>query len=102
PLRMPSALAPFFVWLMSPLIAHRLSRPPAGRRGIGDGDRATLRQVARITWRYFEAYVGEESHGLAPDNVQEVPSPQVAYRTSPTNIGLGMLATLAAYDLGYV
>jgi cyclic beta-1,2-glucan synthetase len=26
----------------------------------------------------------------------------VAHRTSPTNIGLGLLATLAAHDLGFI
>ena len=26
----------------------------------------------------------------------------VAHRTSPTNVGMGMLADLAAYDLGYL
>ncbi|MGH7730881.1 MAG: glucoamylase family protein, partial [Candidatus Eiseniibacteriota bacterium] len=39
---------------------------------------------------------------MAPDNVQEVPEERVAHRTSPTNIGMGLLSTLAAYDLGYL
>ena len=41
-------------------------------------------------------------HWLPPDNFQEWPDPRVAHRTSPTNIGMGLLATLAAHDLGYV
>jgi hypothetical protein len=31
---------------------------------------------------------------------QEDHEPSVAHRTSPTNLGLGFLATLAAHDLG--
>ncbi|GAE52154.1 cyclic beta 1-2 glucan synthetase [Xanthomonas arboricola pv. pruni str. MAFF 311562] len=34
--------------------------------------------------------------------MQEYPVTVVANRTSPTNIGLGLLANLAAYDLGYL
>ncbi len=34
--------------------------------------------------------------------MQEQPGPIVAHRTSPTNIGLALLANLAAYDFGYL
>ncbi|MCD7821814.1 MAG: hypothetical protein LUG64_06365, partial [Clostridiales bacterium] len=37
---------------------------------------------------------------LPPDNVQELPALGPARRTSPTNIGLALLACLAAADLG--
>ena len=37
-----------------------------------------------------------EEHWLPPDNVQEVPGPTIANRTSPTNMGLALLANLAA------
>ena len=33
-----------------------------------------------------------DDHWLPPDNVQEQPAPRVAHRTSPTNIGLALLA----------
>ena len=46
--------------------------------------------------------MGGEDHGLPPDNFQETPEPRVAHRTSPTNIGMGLLATLAAHDLGFI
>ncbi len=44
--------------------------------------------------------VGPEDHWLPPDHFQESPS-LTAHRTSPTNIGLLLTSTLAAYDLGY-
>ncbi|MDQ2767475.1 MAG: carbohydrate-binding protein, partial [Gemmatimonadota bacterium] len=39
---------------------------------------------------------------LAPDNYQETPEPIVADRTSPTNLGLQLLATVSAFDLGFI
>src|SRR5262249_47667333 len=44
----------------------------------------------------------QATHWLAPDNFQEDPEPVVAMRTSPTNIGLQLLATVSAYDLGFI
>ena len=41
-------------------------------------------------------------HWLIPDNLQENRRELVAHRTSPTNIGLQLLSTLAAYDFGYL
>ena len=58
--------------------------------------------IARRTWRFFENFVGAEDNWLPPDNFQEDPAAVVAHRTSPTNIGLLLIATAAAHDLGYV
>src|SRR5207247_7451549 len=43
----------------------------------------------------------DEDHWLPPDNFQEDPE-ILAHRTSPTNIGLLLLSTVAAYDFGYL
>ena len=62
-----------------------------------------LRRTARKTWRYFETFVTEADAWLAPDNYQEAgDAPKLARRTSPTNIGMSLLSTLAAHDLGYL
>src|SRR5690606_20793285 len=37
-----------------------------------------------------------------PDNYQEHPVNVIAHRTSPTNMGLALLANLSAYDFGYI
>ncbi|MCB9161175.1 MAG: hypothetical protein H6644_15245 [Caldilineaceae bacterium] len=60
-----------------------------------------LRNLAKRTWLYFEHFVGPEDNWLPPDHFQEAPLGVVAHRTSPTNIGLMLLATAAAYDFGY-
>ena len=99
-----AAAAPVLaLWAAAPFIAQRLSRPvPERRREVGPEDRALFERVARDTWRYFEAFMGPDDHGLPADNFQETPDPRVAHRTSPTNIGMGLLATLAARDLGFI
>ncbi len=99
PLALPIAL----LWIAAPLIADRLSAPQVKRvRRLSLADRRFLRLLARKTWRYFDTFMGPEDHHLPPDNLQEIPTVTLAHRTSPTNIGLGLLAHLAAHDLGYL
>ena len=103
PAALPVAAPILALWIAAPVIAAWLSRPvlPARQRLVAE-DRLLLRIVARKTWRYFETFMGETDHGLPPDNFQETPLPVVAHRTSPTNIAMGLLSTLAAHDLGYI
>jgi len=98
-----AAAAPVLaLWALAPLLAHRLSQPMAARdEALGPEDRDFLLGLARATWKYFEAFMGPEDHFLPADNFQEAPE-RVAHRTSPTNMGMGLLATLAAHDLGVI
>jgi cyclic beta-1,2-glucan synthetase len=103
PAALPVAAPLVLLWLASPQIAHRISLPKAARRAAPPaGDRERMRLLARRTWLYFQHFTGPDSRWLPPDNYQEDPGGIVAKRTSPTNIGLSLLGTLAAYDLGYV
>ncbi len=100
---LPVALPFLAAWLASPVAAWWLSRPVVPRNlELGGADEEQLRRIARRTWHYFERFVTEEDHWLPPDNVQEVPERRIAHRTSPTNIGMGLLSTLAAHDMGYL
>ncbi len=97
--------APFVaLWLLSPVLARRVSLPPpeAPWRQLSAPDTVALRLTARRTWRFFEAFVGPEDHGLPPDNFQDDPRPVIAHRTSPTNIGMYLLATVTARDFGWI
>ncbi|WP_068874802.1 glucoamylase family protein, partial [Phenylobacterium sp. CCH9-H3] len=90
-------------WLLAPLVALRISRiePLAEAGELTEADARALRLIARRTWRYFETYVTAADNHLPPDNFQEDP-PAVAHRTSPTNIGLYLLSTACARDLGWI
>ncbi|HEV7798005.1 MAG TPA: glucoamylase family protein, partial [Pyrinomonadaceae bacterium] len=90
-------------WAASPFVAYSVSLlHPRERKLLGADDVELARLVSRRTWRFFEAFVGAEDNWLPPDNFQEDPTPVVAHRTSPTNIGLLFLATVSAHDLGYI
>ncbi len=103
PTSLPIAGPLLVAWLLSPLIAFAVSRQRDIREApLSQADRTELRAVCRKTWDFFETFVGPDDNWLPPDNYQEYPRGVVAHRTSPTNIGLYFLATLAAHDLGYL
>ena len=100
---LPAAVAVLALWLVAPALVWWISQPLAATRGVlGAADAAELRRLARRTWAFFETFVTAEDNFLPPDNMQEVPEERVAHRTSPTNIGLSLLANLAARDFGYI
>src|SRR6476620_8541195 len=99
------AAAPFLLLgALFPVAVMVINRPAKSWRGgtLTADDRRFLRAVARRTWRYFDDFVGPQTSWLPPDNVQETPTREIFMRTSPTNIGLSMLATVAANDFGYI
>ncbi|HJT50361.1 MAG TPA: glucoamylase family protein, partial [Nitrosospira sp.] len=103
PISLFSALPILLLWAASPAIAWWISKPlPPRSTELNTGQIHFLRQIARRTWYFFETFVGPEDNWLPPDNFQEHPVPTVAHRTSPTNIGLALLANVTAYDFGYI
>lgn len=91
------------LWLAAPGITWWISRPPSGNGlALSPSQVAFLHKIARKTWGFFERFVTAEDNWLPPDNYQEEPKETIAHRTSPTNIGLSLLANLAAYDFGYI
>ena len=103
PAALPMAAPMLLLWVVAPVVAFGLSRPIRARlTAPSAADLTYLHDVARRTWAYFETYVGEDDHHLPPDNVQYSPGHTIAHRTSPTNIGLYLLATLAARDLEFI
>ena len=86
----------------------------AGRRLVVESSAgrvpgSPVRPASAISWGscpggpggFFEVFVTAEENWLPPDNYQEQPIRAIASRTSPTNIGVALLANLAAYDFGY-
>ena len=103
PAALPVASPLVALWFVAPEIARWVSLKRAARREPLRADELRrLRLLARRTWRFFDVFVGPHDQWLPIDNVQEEPHQQLAHRTSPTNIGMMLLSTLAAYDLGYL
>jgi cyclic beta-1,2-glucan synthetase len=89
--------------LVSPVIAWWISLPLARRKAtLTAAQILFLRALARRTWAFFEKLVGPEDHWFPPDNYQQYRVTAVAHRTSPTNVGMALLANLSAYDFGYL
>lgn len=88
-------VSPFIAWWFSQKLIYRNERLTAEQNLF-------LRNLSRKTWSFFETFVGPDDHWLPPDNYQENPVPTIAHRTSPTNMGLALLANLTAYDFGYI
>lgn len=103
PAALPAALPVLLLWALAPLYAWWLSRPLQQQAvSLEPEQRNFLWQSARQTWAFFQTFVTAEQHWLAPDNFQQKPGPVLAHRTSPTNIGLSLLANLSAYDFGFI
>jgi cellobiose phosphorylase len=81
-------------WISLPLYPHAVKLTAKQRRFLHD--------LSRKTWSFFETFMGDKDNWLPPDNFQEHPDSVIAHRTSPTNIGLSLLANLSAYDFGYI
>ncbi len=96
--------APFgLLWLVAPLIIGWMSKTPdKPSPKIDNVQRNFLRRTSRETWSYFSTFVNQQENWLPPDNYQEIPEPKIAHRTSPTNIGLSLLANMTAMDFGYL
>jgi len=103
PTSWPLALPFAALWLGAPALALLVSRAPrpAARAALSPDEASALRLIARRTWRYFETFANASENMLPPDNFQEDPQPVVAHRTSPTNLGLYLLSTVAARDFGW-
>ncbi len=86
PAAWPVAMPFVVLWVVSPVLAWRISVPSkiAKSQVLSPAETRSLRLVARRTWRFFEAFVDQEDHALPQDNFQEDPEPAGAHRTSPT------------------
>lgn len=96
--------APFLIlWIFNPAIKKWLATSPQEKKDqLTNIELKEFRTYARATWHFFETFVTKGDNYLAPDNFQEDPKPVVAHRTSPTNMGLHLMAEVSAYDLGYI
>jgi cyclic beta-1,2-glucan synthetase len=103
PAAMAAAAPILLLWFAAPFIAWRISLPIARSEAkLSPGQTVFLQKLSRKTWAFFETFVVAEENWLPPDNYQERPGPAVAHRTSPTNMGLALLANLSAHDFGYI
>lgn len=103
PANLIGALPLLLLWGFAPFLAWKCSQPIVPKSPkLSPNQMVFLAQCARKTWYFFETFVTARENWLPPDNFQEAHGPRIATRTSPTNIGLSLLANLAAHDFGYL
>lgn len=85
--------------LVVPVYLYIISMPKA-QKEIKPIDKKFLHSIAAKTYKYFEYMYMYE--GIVADNLQIRPYKGDAKKTSPTNIGFGMLAEIAAEKLGII
>ncbi len=91
------------IWAATPCVAWLISKEKKETPyHISEKQKDSLYEIASRIWRFFDRYMNEGENYLPPDNVQINPYKGVAHRTSPTNIGFGMLSVLCALDLGFI
>ena len=97
-----AALPILLLWASSSWICKWLNLPQrSGETRISTDDRASIRNVALRTWRFFREFSTPDHNWLIPDIVQQEP-PMIASRLSTTNLGLLLNARQAAVDFGFL
>lgn len=91
------------IWMIMPIPAFLWSKTRIqAERDFTDEQKDELMTDAAAMWHFFEDFAGAKDNYLPPDNFEESPVKVTAHRTSPTNIGMYMLATLSARDLDLI
>ena len=102
--RSPWIIILAFLWIITPAVMKLISKKEkyiAPIEYLEQKDKEYMLEIGKRTWNYFKENLTEKSNFLPPDNYQEDRKEQLVYRTSPTNIGLALLAVVSSYDLGY-
>ena len=93
------------IWILGPAFACYISKDykkELAVEKVSKQDKEYILEIGKKTWEYFRDNINEENNFLPPDNYQEGRKNKIAKRTSTTNIGLGMIAIISAYDLKYI
>lgn len=96
------------VFVLAPIVVYSLDKKRK-RPALGNADRGLLIEIARATWQFFADNMTEKTSYFPPDNFQQEPlkkngrdAEQIAFVTSPTNIGMGLMAIVCANDMGFI
>ena len=89
------------LWIGMPLLIWALDAPYP-KYTASEDERENLLTIARGTWEFFQSFCKESSNYLPPDNFQQHPHRRPVLNTSPTNIGMAVMAALSAMELGII
>ena len=90
-------------WCGAPFLMYWLGKKfTLNKNSLTIKEKEEVKQVARDTWHFFDSMITEEHNWLIPDNYQLNRENKTDYKTSPTNIGYSLAATVSAAELGFV
>lgn len=93
------------IWILTPLVMWHISKPKEDKKTLEKLNKQEIdyvKKIAESTWRYFLDFMNKENNYLPPDNFQESRREKIVHRTSSTNIGLGLMTVISAYDLKFI
>lgn len=93
------------IWILTPFLMWYISKPNKEKKQaekLNKDEIDYIKDVAEKTWSYFEEYMNKENSFLPPDNFQQSRREKIVHRTSSTNIGLGLMTIISAYDFKFI
>ncbi len=91
------------LFYISPLLAYLMSKDMVvTNHDINNKSENYLYDVAKRTWNFFEERLTEENNYLIPDNYQLNRTIKDDYKTSPTNIGMSLVAIISATEMNFI
>ena len=93
------------IWILTPLFMWYISKPREEQKAsekLNKDELEYVKNIADKTWSYFSEYMNKNENYLPPDNFQESRREKIVHRTSSTNIGLGLMTIVSAYDLKFI
>ena len=93
------------LWIIAPAICQIISKKKEKQKAfelLNNKEKQDILEIAKDTWKYFEEFLNEANNFLPPDNYQESRNFEIVDRTSSTNIGLGIMSIISAYDLKFI
>ena len=94
-----------FIWILAPFFMWHISKPikeQKAKEKLNKEELEYIKNIAKKTWTYFSDLMNKENNYIPPDNFQESRREKVVHRTSSTNIGLGFMTIVCAYDMGFI
>jgi len=95
PISLSFALAPVILWSFSKTEDVALG-------GLNEKQNEDIREMAFRTWNYFYKLLIPENNYLIPDNIQLNREVKEDYKTSPTDIGMSIIAVISANSLNFI
>jgi len=92
------------IWCLAPAVAAFISRPRKVAPALTEREKIFVRKESYRSALYFLENADRSTNWLVPDHVQEFPilSGEARITTSPTNMGMHVVALISAFDLGYI